>query len=225
MLASTDTATNSKFPLVQYWDRKSPPDEVARLMTSWEVDPVYTYRRFDRQMADAFIEEHFDRATLAAFRRCAVPAMQADFFRYCALIVQGGIYVDADSENGGSLIGMIERFASSRGALMTRNNNIANDFLFFCEPRDSLLLKVLEIAIDNVRTEISRNVWQVTGPGIMTGLYRNEDTRFFFEDLPIIPVVEVRKHVLFRFDLEYRKGASDWRNALTSGDIFNRDLQ
>lgn len=87
-----------KLKLFQFWNREHAPDEVELLMESWAKDPEFDYHRFNKETADVFIEANFDRRTIEAYRKCGVPAMQADFFRYCALYVHGGAYVDADTK-------------------------------------------------------------------------------------------------------------------------------
>lgn len=210
----------TRIPLVQFWDTGLPPDEVVSLMTSWALDTSFAYEAFDATSAEALISTNLDAATLTAFRQCAVPAMQADLFRYCALLIRGGLYIDADAKNAGTLPDMLSRLASPRGALMTRHDRIANDFIFIQNPGDPLLARTVEIAVDNIGRRISNNVWAVTGPGIFTALYADAETRLLFDGLSILPVTEVRRHVLFRWDLEYKKGAADWRRWSAAGSIF-----
>jgi mannosyltransferase OCH1-like enzyme len=114
--------------LFQFWNTERAPDEVEVLMRTWADDPAFDYHRFNAETADAFIEANFDGRTLAAYRKCAVPAMQADYFRYCALYVHGGVYVDADTENSKRLPEIFE--GRTRGLLMTREDRVANDFLY-----------------------------------------------------------------------------------------------
>lgn len=180
-------------------------------MGSWAADPGFDYSAFDCEAADGLIAAHFDGTTLAAFRQCAVPAMQADLFRYCAIYALGGLYIDADADNAGTLPDMLRRLASPRGALMTRSGRIANDVIFIRAPGDPLLARTIEIAVDNITRRLSNNVWMITGPGIFTALYANSNTRPLFDSLPVLPVEEVRQHVVFKWDLDYKKGADDWR--------------
>lgn len=207
--------------LVQYWDTGSPPAEVADLMRTWADDTSFKYSVYDREAAISFLEANFPARVVAAFRKCRFPAMQADLFRYCVLLVGGGVYVDADTSNGGGLAEMV--LGCARGCLMNRQSKIANDFLYFTDPGDPLLTAVIDRAVQNIETELSNNVWQVTGPGIMTSLHEDPDSKELFEGLQILPVETVRKTVLFRWDLDYKNTEEDWRKALTSGgaSIFN----
>jgi mannosyltransferase OCH1-like enzyme len=207
--------------LVQYWDTGRPPAEVAALMRTWADDPAFWHDAFDRDAAIAYLGARFPNRVVAAFLKCRYPAMQADLFRYCTLLADGGLYVDADTANGGGMSEMLE--GCGRGCIMNRQTKIANDFLYFAAPGDPLLEAVLERAVSNVEGEVSNNVWQVTGPGIMTALYAAPATKPMFDGLRLLPVETVRKVVLFRWDLEYKKTEEDWRTALAPGgkSIFN----
>ena len=59
--------------------------------------------------------------------------MQADFFQYCVLFITGGLYVDADTEN----LGNLNKFAQTQkdGALMMRQNRVANDIMYLARHR------------------------------------------------------------------------------------------
>ncbi|UOM37207.1 glycosyltransferase family 32 protein [Acuticoccus sp. I52.16.1] len=201
--------------LFQFWNSPEPPAEVAALMDTWKADPDFVYRRFTEADAEAYIAQRFEARTLAAYRACAIPAMQADLFRYCALYEEGGVYVDADSENGGNLAGFIAD--APRGMLMTREVRIANDFLFVRAARDPLYEKVIRQAVENIEQRISNNVWAVTGPAIMTRMYRTPEQRPWFDGFVVHPVQEVRKIVQFRHKLAYKSTGVDWRAGLAEG--------
>ena len=207
--------------LVQYWHSATPPEEVAALIESWRRDPQLEHALFDREAAADFILHRYGARHRAAFDRCAVPAMQADFFRYCHLHAVGGAYVDADTENGGGLPALVGN--ASVGMLMRRHGNVANDFLFVREPGHPLFAEVIARAVENIEAARSNNVWEVTGPGIMTGLYNRSEAADLFAPFTFVPVEEVRRVVMFRWDLAYKSGQEDWRVALGGGASIYRD--
>lgn len=209
--------------LFQFWDSPSPPNEVSVLMEGWENEPGFNYRRYDAPEAERYIAKHFDSRALKAFKSCAVPAMQADFFRYCALYMEGGAYVDADTEASGKLAAYISD--CSRGMLMNRQKRVANDFLFVRNAKDPLYEKVIQQAIENIEGRISSNVWMVTGPGIMTHMHLNPEQEPWFDGFDFRPVDEVRNIVIFRQKMDYKLTEDDWRSNLADGapSIF-RDL-
>jgi mannosyltransferase OCH1-like enzyme len=206
---------SSPIPLVQFWHAADPPAEVAELLATWEADPAFAYRRYDLPAATELIAEHFDERLRSAFAACAVPAMQADVFRYAALFVHGGLYLDADTSNGGGLSALLEN--ASRGLLMDRRGKIANDVLYFRRSKDPLLKYVLGCAVDNIERRISNNVWEVTGPGIMTKLHRSSspEAAALFDGFRIESHLVIREAVIPKWSMQYKETADDWRR----GDV------
>lgn len=201
--------------LFQFWDSPKPPTEVMVLMKTWESDDAFNYRRYDALTAEAYIAKHFDARTLNAFKRCAIPAMMADFFRYCALYIDSGVYVDADTKNSGTLPGLIE--GNDRGVLMKRGERIANDFLYVQYAKDPMYKEVISDLVKNIENQISNNVWMVTGPGIMTHMFQKAEKRVLFNGFRFEPVEAVRSFVVFQQHLEYKTGDKDWRLNLGEG--------
>ena len=83
--------------LFQYWDSGDPPDDVAACIQSVrDLSPEFEHELFDRDQAAWFIGKRLGDRERAAFLSLAVPAMQGDYFRLCALWARGGLWVDAD---------------------------------------------------------------------------------------------------------------------------------
>lgn len=206
-------------PLFQFWDEPAPPAEVAGLMAGWSGEPGFDYRRFDSASARALIAAHFGADTLAAYDRCAVPAMQADLFRYCALLVHGGLYMDADQERLGPLADWLAAHAGPRGLLMQNGDNIANGVVYVCRPGDPLLAATLRVAEANIAAARSRCVWEVTGPGVMTLLAFLPEHRQLFEGFALMPRAAMRGVVGFPGGLAYKSGPKDWRRFMHAPDL------
>jgi mannosyltransferase OCH1-like enzyme len=206
--------------IFQYWD-SNPPETVLPLMDTWKhADAAFQYRLFDDSGAFELMATRFDERTAAAYRSCAIPAMKADFFRYCALSAFGGIYADADTACLGGIKQLYDSCA--RGLLFVRHGNIANYFMIVKEPSDPLIQYALSQAILNIETRSANDVWKVTGPGIMTML-RNSKTSnsdALFKGFDIVPIQEVKKYVSFNWSLEYKKGPDHWTTAQEHRSIF-----
>jgi mannosyltransferase OCH1-like enzyme len=156
--------------LTQYWDRKDVPAEIAVLFESHRSgNPGLQHRVFDRDAAAAHIAAHNGPRAAAAFAECAVPAMQADYFRYCALLVDGGFWSDADARCVQPLSGLLPDDAD--GVLFERpNNNVPNGCMAFRAPGHPLMQLVHDIATAGIERRVSNSVWVTTGPGILTYL-------------------------------------------------------
>lgn len=85
--------------IVQFWhELRQVPHDVEKCIASWArwETSGFTHRLFDKHAAKAFIGGSLGKRYEYAFERCYHPAMQADYFRLCYLLVEGGFYVDAD---------------------------------------------------------------------------------------------------------------------------------
>jgi mannosyltransferase OCH1-like enzyme len=85
--------------IVQYWhDLGELPHDIAECVASWArwKKSGFSHRLYDAPTAKAFIADSLGRRYESAFDQCYHPAMQADYFRLCYLLVEGGFYVDAD---------------------------------------------------------------------------------------------------------------------------------
>lgn len=176
--------------IVQYWDSEDVPPEVAALLAGFaEMNPDLPHFVFSHRRAGELIAERFGRRHAEAFAACAVPAMQADYFRYCAVHALGGVYVDADFRCLAPLAGLLE--GSRTGTLFGRPELpprwrtpafewrervgpyrvVMNSFFAFPTPGHPLLELAIEIATANIEARIAEDVALVTGPAIFTSLY------------------------------------------------------
>jgi hypothetical protein len=81
----------------QTFETADVPPRMAEAAASWtDMNPAFAYRFFDAGDRRALIGAHFDARTLAAYDRIEGGAFRADFWRYCALCVHGGVYADID---------------------------------------------------------------------------------------------------------------------------------
>lgn len=94
--------------IVQFWhDLGELPEDIAECITSWTLwtKSGFTHYLFDERGAQTFIADSLGARHERAFDRCYHPAMRADYFRLCYLLIEGGLYVDADDVCVGTQIG------------------------------------------------------------------------------------------------------------------------
>lgn len=85
--------------IVQFWhDLSRLPKDIEECIASWTrwERSGFKHILFDDGAAKDFIASSLGCRNERAFERCYHPAMQADYFRLCYLLVEGGLYVDAD---------------------------------------------------------------------------------------------------------------------------------
>lgn len=157
--------------LIQYWHSPRPPEDVGPLIDSFRAaSPGLRHRLYDRRSAGRFIAARCGQRQVRAFAACAVPAMQADYFRYCALSVAAGVYADADMACRGDLAPLLA--AAAPVQLFFRPNGVVpNGFLIAGVAAHPFFRLVLRIATLAVERRISESVWVATGPAITTFLY------------------------------------------------------
>lgn len=201
----------------QYWHDADPPDDVREVMESWHVRGL-RHQLFDETAARRLIDSVSPSAG-AAFRACAVPAMQSDLFRYAALWLHGGVYADVSLRNHD----VLALPGGPRGALFLRGTpeeppvRIVNGLMLVRKRHDPLLRWALDQATANVRARSSRNTWEVTGPGVLTRLLEADEAGLL-DGFSLVPYDDARPHVEPVW-LPYKRGETDWRRYLDREDI------
>jgi hypothetical protein len=159
-------------PLIQYWHVENVPSEVEELFARVrEHNPDMRQMIFSQSSAKEFIETHLGAREVSAFEACAVPAMQADYFRYCAVHVLGGFYCDADCICAGSLLPLLEAdgiLVESMSMPETLNNNL----FAFRDPGNLFPKFAMDIATAAIENRVSEKVSAVTGPFVFNLLWR-----------------------------------------------------
>lgn len=217
MTSATDVKA---IKLFQFWDKAEPPKEVVSVMKTWRNHKGLRVHLFDEKKAVRFIRNRMDKKYLRAFKLCAIPAMKADFFRYCALLNHGGIYVDADISLRKDKWPELKKLlsASEDGVIMRRERAIANDFIYIKKAGHPIIQKTLDQAVKNIQKRKSNNVWEVTGPGIMTGFYKKNAE--LFDPFSIESFKLLREIVEFQWKMNYKEGEGHWTNAQEKRSIF-----
>lgn len=161
---------SDELPIIQYWHDSVAPAEIARLVATFQDhNPSLCHLLFNETTAEELITERFTGREVAAFRACAVPAMQADYFRYCAVFSLGGFYADVDFRCLRPLCGLIDTV--DQGCLFNgTRGQVLNSFFLFAAPGHPLLRLALDVATVNIERRTAERVWWVTGPWIFSCL-------------------------------------------------------
>jgi len=68
---------------------------MSRLIESWKQSG-WEYRFYDDAAIESFLQTHFPPEMFEAYNSLIPGAFKADLFRYCALLIYGGVYADMD---------------------------------------------------------------------------------------------------------------------------------
>ncbi len=159
----------SELPIIQYWHSEDVPEEVERTVASFRrLNPTLPHLLFHERSAEKFIADRFSQREAAAFRACAVPAMQADYLRYCALLALGGFWIDVDF----ACVRPLSTLAEPRDSgVMFRPKEIDvpanNCFLAFTTPGHPLPRLLLDVSTANVERRNTESVAFITGPWVL----------------------------------------------------------
>lgn len=175
----------------QYWDADEAPAYVEDLCGSFRLhNPALPHRLFSETDAERLIEECLGPREADAFRACAIPSMQSDYFRYSVVHALGGVYSDVDYRCAGSLSPLLERLDG--GELYTGPGThsvggreaafIWSGFFAFKEPGHPFLRLALDLATVNMEKRLAdrlwgagqrvvAGIWFTVGPGIPTFMH------------------------------------------------------
>jgi mannosyltransferase OCH1-like enzyme len=180
MRASFDAGSRAaRPPLVQYWHESRHPPGIAELLRSFrDHNDRLEQHVFDEASARKFISDRYGPRELEAFDACAIPAMQADYFRYCVMLALGGIYADADLRCHGAIDGLLEgpedgRLVAKLDALMIQGRpsaHVFNGLFAFRRPGHPFLALALDLATAGIERRVAESVWVTTGPGVFSAI-------------------------------------------------------
>jgi len=156
--------------LFQYWDTGDPPDDVAASIESLRaMNPKMDHRLFDRDDAAWFIRKRFGDRQGRAFEACAVPAMQADYFRLAALTARGGVWADVDWQCVAPLDGLLVE--APRSLMLVLGNRLVTELIVAQRAGDAFMRACLELATRNVEDRLDLGVIELTGPGVPNAIW------------------------------------------------------
>ena len=165
--------------LFQYWDTGDPPDDVAACIESFRVmNPEMQHRLFSRDGAAWFISKWLGRRERDAFEALAVPAMQADYFRLCAVWARGGVWVDADSI---ALKPMASLFGEAPGFLSMWQGQLQSHVILSRQAANPFFGAALELATRHIEQRKEGKAVEVTGPHVLNLIWSEIDAEGWHE--------------------------------------------
>ncbi|MFN4100549.1 MAG: tetratricopeptide repeat protein [Pararhodobacter sp.] len=202
--------------IFQYWDSPDLPEAVNGIVDSWRAAPGFSHVLLHRRDALTFLRDRLGQPWLRAFQMTGHVAEAADFFRLCWLLVEGGIYADADDRLLGGLdllTGQGQRLILVREPM----GSLANNFIA-AAPGHPAIGRAALMARDALLRRENDNIWSKTGPGLLTRaiaahLQAPPDSGGApgaDGSLAILRQHTIAAHVQFHVPLPYKRTGAHW---------------
>ena len=171
--------------IYQTWKHRKLPSAAQRAANRMlSINPSFTHEVYDDSDIFYFIKENYDTDALSAYESLNAGAAKADFWRYCVLYTNGGIYLDIDSE---ILSNLDELIRPEDKAIISRELNFGL-FVQWClmfEAGHPILAKTIDKCIYNIKNRTTDNIFYATGPRVYSeavkevvgieGAYKTDD--------------------------------------------------
>lgn len=232
---------NTPKVIVQYWDNlKELPEDIKDCIRSWSRWNAngYSHHLFDENSAREFIAISLCERHEIAFTNCYHPAMQADYFRLCYLLVEGGLYVDADDVCIGTDIRLL--FDDGRlklqplcydmasgnmvdPAVFLKSGAYNKNWIFYFN-NDPVIARsghpVIELALQQATNALQRidndalpEIQETTGPGnISKSILKLAHTPSAVES-DLVVLKDWESLAVSQWPLSYRNDARNWRHS------------
>lgn len=151
------------------WEYVESKKDILDAVNSWRVDG-FEYNFYNNDDCEKFILENFDENVYVAYKKCPVPVMQADLWRYCVIYKYGGIYADSDTIccNDPRIL-----LRNSQLVITPESDNVHLCQWVFAAPAGSPILKsIIDLSVERIlRKRIISGphiIHELTGPGVFT---------------------------------------------------------
>ena len=200
-----------------------------------KLNPTYQIILYDDDDMDTFIKTHFDDFTYKCYKQLNVGAAKADFWRYCILYINGGVYLDMDATIIRPLDELIE---DDEQCIITREGNLGafNNWIMIFEKRHPILLNCIKKCCYNITNKTTNNVCMLTGPHgpftnaineVLIPLYKNVKHLYFESDSDLMKLNDKKNKIRCRFykvDMgSFAKWKHEYVNYLYQGHTYWRD--
>lgn len=150
--------------IYQTWKTKNLPHSCLQIQDSIKsLNPDYEMKLFDDDDMQQFIQSNFDTYTYQCYLQLNVGAAKADFWRYCILYINGGVYLDMDSEITKPLDELIQE---NEQCIITREGNagIFNNWIMIFQKNHPILLETIQNCCYNITHRTYSDICYITGP-------------------------------------------------------------
>jgi hypothetical protein len=132
---------------------------MSRLIQSWKTSG-WDYTFYDDDAATAFLTEHFPPQVREAYDAILPGAFKADLFRYCVLLIKGGIYADMDLILESNLDAILQKDVGFMVPIDEPGSNVGHrsclwNGLLAVAPGHAFMAQTIELVVNNIRNRFT----------------------------------------------------------------------
>jgi len=202
---------------------------------SWKtMNPDYEVTLMDDDEIDSFIKDNFPESHYRAFKIVPLGVMRADFWRYCIIYVEGGIYSDVDCYCKKPFEQLLNRYPEAEMILDQENTSDYCNWCFCGTKGNSLLKTVIDFMVNRILCNVSNGrlvlhnehfVHYYTGPSMFTEAI-HKHIGFPGRDSKdgkgwIKPPIVLAQGMLVTYDENNTSHAGEYIEHWFGGDCFN----
>lgn len=155
--------------LLQTWKSKNLPPRMRNCVTKLRnANADFQYMYFDDADCRAFIKKHFKPQVLKAYDKLVPCAYKADLWRYCALYILGGVYIDIKfqpCDPNFRLCDLISHPHQVKDIKTDEEHLFLYQAFMVCPPKYELMLRAIDRVVKNTQTNFyGENPLHPTGP-------------------------------------------------------------
>ena len=153
--------------IMQTWKTRDLGPRMREITETWRaMNPGYAYSLYDDEECRRLIEVKFGTKVLSAYDAIEAGAFKADLWRYCALYVHGGVYVDLDTLCIGAIDAVVDAAAALVVPVDLDTRNLFNAFLAVV-PRHPVMLACVDRIVAKVEAGVDQSGFGFSGPGLL----------------------------------------------------------
>jgi mannosyltransferase OCH1-like enzyme len=157
---------NIPLNIYQTWYTKDLPIKMKDCVNILKkTNPEFNYYLYDDDDCRTFIKDNFSEEILDTFDRIIPGAYKADFWRYCILYINGGIYMDIKflPINNFKFMNLVNKEYLCKD-IKQSGSGIYNAIMI-CKPKNTLLLDAINLVVKNVKNNFyGYSPLEPTGP-------------------------------------------------------------
>jgi predicted GH43/DUF377 family glycosyl hydrolase len=177
IIKSVNKSNNTKIPKIihQSFESRVLPECLSDAVHTWlNLNPDYEYRYYDNGDRRKLIADNFDDSVLKTYDSLIPGAYRCDLWRFCAIYLYGGIYIDVKIGAVFPIKNIVDNDVDYLLVNDTNDGTILNGF-FGAKAKDPIIYKVIKTIVKRVlNKEYGTHNLFPTGPMVMGSVILKE---------------------------------------------------